>query len=174
MADRISMLPACVLCHILSFLPTKQVVSTSVLSKTWNPLWRSVSTLHFDFQGRMYNCDLDKEKYSRFVQWVNEVILSRDLHQPIQTFCLRHRTLIVLKLNGLVLKSISSAGLPSLKILHLEEVCFLESKYLAELLSGCPVLEDLVAKDMEFDNSYPRSLTDRKFKSLPKGMLRVM
>ncbi|XP_061362332.1 F-box/FBD/LRR-repeat protein At5g56420-like [Gastrolobium bilobum] len=210
MADRISTLPASVLCHILSFLPTKQVVATSVLNKTWNPLWRSVSTLDFHFQ------NLNKEKCSRFVQWVNEVILSRDLHQPIQTFrlwcqcrsfnydpriinmwvnvalqlrvehldlslfsarirpislscaILRHRTLVVLKLNVLGLKSISSIDLPSLKVLHLNKVTFLEGRYLAELLSGCPVLEDLVAKDLYFDKRCPISLSYREFKRLPK------
>ncbi|XP_061362329.1 F-box/FBD/LRR-repeat protein At1g78750-like [Gastrolobium bilobum] len=190
-------MPASVLCHILSFLPTKQVVATSVLSKRWNPLWRSVPTLNFDLD---YN-NKSKKKYYRFLQSLYEVILSRDSNQPIQTFSIkcatshceqsnvnvwvnaalqrnveyldlllsctsninlpsavfRHRTLAVLKLRGLALKATSSIDLPSLKILHLDLVSFSERRYLAELLSECPLLEDLgypvnfVIDDQEMD-----------------------
>ncbi|XP_057442883.1 putative FBD-associated F-box protein At5g56440 [Lotus japonicus] len=80
MADKISILPEAVLCHILSFLPTKQAVATSVLSKTWNSLWRSVLTLDFEYIDYIRS----RENYARFVQSVNAVIHSRDLHQPIQ------------------------------------------------------------------------------------------
>ncbi|TKY66139.1 F-box/FBD/LRR-repeat protein [Spatholobus suberectus] len=90
MADKISALPDAVLSHILSFLPTKIAVATSVLSKRWKPLWRSVPTLNFDDLDDTY--DFDKETYSRFVQLVYAVFLSRDLQQPIQTFHLRCRS----------------------------------------------------------------------------------
>ncbi|KAA3472433.1 F-box/LRR-repeat protein [Gossypium australe] len=46
--DRISYLPKEVLCHILSFLPTKLTVRASILSKNWRYLWGSVSALDFD------------------------------------------------------------------------------------------------------------------------------
>ena len=46
--DRIGTLPDAVLCHILSFMQTKIVVATSVLSKRGRPLWRSVPTVDLD------------------------------------------------------------------------------------------------------------------------------
>ncbi|KAK2437205.1 F-box/LRR-repeat protein [Trifolium repens] len=43
--DRFSDLPDFVLLHILSFLNTKHVVRTCVLSKRWKHLWKRISTL---------------------------------------------------------------------------------------------------------------------------------
>ncbi|KAL4619272.1 hypothetical protein ACB092_06G068200, partial [Castanea dentata] len=46
--DGINRLPYKVLCHILSFLPTKYAVGTSILSTKWKNLWTSVPNLDFD------------------------------------------------------------------------------------------------------------------------------
>ncbi|CAI0413398.1 unnamed protein product [Linum tenue] len=45
--DRLSSLPDPILCHVLSFLDTKSVVQTSVLSQRWRSTWKHISVLNF-------------------------------------------------------------------------------------------------------------------------------
>ncbi|KAG9136950.1 hypothetical protein Leryth_013811 [Lithospermum erythrorhizon] len=45
LVDRISNLPDSVLSYILTFLPTKRVIATSILSKRWRYVWTSVDKL---------------------------------------------------------------------------------------------------------------------------------
>ena len=78
--DRISNLPETLICHILSFLPTKQAVATSVLAKRWIHLWCSVLAINFS------NTELyDLEACFRFSESVYSVLLS---HNSIKSFCL--------------------------------------------------------------------------------------
>ncbi|KAK2441759.1 FBD-associated F-box protein [Trifolium repens] len=81
MMDIISTLPDGVLCHILSFLKTKQAVATSILSKRWKHLWLSVPVLDFS------NTHVaDQEANFRFNDFVYSVLLSRDSTIPIKVF----------------------------------------------------------------------------------------
>jgi len=79
--DRISVLPDSVICHILSFLPTKESAATSILSKRWNPLWHSVLTLDFD--------DQNFTEFATFRHFVYSVIALRNNTETIQSFGLR-------------------------------------------------------------------------------------
>ncbi|KAG4921654.1 hypothetical protein JHK86_050467 [Glycine max] len=204
MADRISSLPDTLLCHILSFLPTIESVATSVLSKRWRPLWRSVPSLHFNDQIYwQYG-----ETYYRFVQLVYTVMLRRDVTRPIERFnlecvsCLcdpsvidtwliatihgkvKHlslllpsdlnlpcciltsTTLVDLKLKGLTLNSrVSSVDLPSLKKLHLRKVHFVEPRLLLQILSACPLLEDLLIRSLHVTNNFS---SDEHLERMPK------
>ncbi|XP_058759415.1 F-box/LRR-repeat protein At4g14096-like [Vicia villosa] len=80
MADVISNLPDAILCHILSFLQTKQSVATSILSKRWNTLWLSVPTLRFQ---QKLTKGITTSKFNDFVY---SVLVSRDVRLPIKTF----------------------------------------------------------------------------------------
>ncbi|XP_058741194.1 FBD-associated F-box protein At5g56370-like [Vicia villosa] len=71
MADILSALPDEVVCHILSFLQTKDAVATSILSKRWNHLWRSVLVLNFP-DTILYHQDA----YFRFTDIICSVLVS--------------------------------------------------------------------------------------------------
>ncbi|CAA7062582.1 unnamed protein product [Microthlaspi erraticum] len=62
--DRISLLPDDFILHILSLLPTKNVLTTSVLSKRWRYLWKLVSKLTY------FDTD-DNTDHGRFVRFVD-------------------------------------------------------------------------------------------------------
>ncbi|GMP74867.1 hypothetical protein CsSME_00032140 [Camellia sinensis var. sinensis] len=67
--DRISTLPDKVLLHILSFVPVKEVVRTKALSKRWEYLCTSLSTLVFE------NFDFEENKIQNFVTFINHTLL---------------------------------------------------------------------------------------------------
>ncbi|XP_031122496.1 putative F-box/LRR-repeat protein At3g18150 [Ipomoea triloba] len=54
--DYISSLPESVIHHILSFLPFRRIVRTSVLSKTWNRFWSNYPNVDLMLNLGMYDC----------------------------------------------------------------------------------------------------------------------
>lgn len=84
MDDRISTLPECILCYILSLMPTKDAVATCILSKHWKHLWRSVPALDFECGDHGYN-HYKKTNFS-FDDSVHAFVHSRHIHLSLQRF----------------------------------------------------------------------------------------
>ncbi|GMI85278.1 hypothetical protein like AT3G59190 [Hibiscus trionum] len=80
--DRINSLPDPILCHILSFLPIKDAVRTSVVSPRWRYLFASMPTL--DFQDCLSNISsrLALENFKNFV----DRILFFPIRQTLECF----------------------------------------------------------------------------------------
>ncbi|XP_029116726.2 F-box/LRR-repeat protein At4g14103-like [Elaeis guineensis] len=72
--DRISELPDAILHHIFSFLPTRQLVEASILSKRWAHLWESTPTLSFSSDD--FDSTMDGRR--RFTNFIDTVLLLRD------------------------------------------------------------------------------------------------
>jgi hypothetical protein len=81
--DLISNLPDEILCHILSFLQTKEADATTVLSKRWKYVWRSATTLRINAQVETL------DSHSAFIHLVNSVLFSRHPVLPIKSFHLQ-------------------------------------------------------------------------------------
>ena len=95
--DRISDLPESLLCHILSFLPTKESVATSILSSRWKLHWTLVPKLDLDSEeisaSELLLDDDDEDEYLReseimFAHVVSSVLAQQECGE-LQTFRLR-------------------------------------------------------------------------------------
>lgn len=94
--DLVSSLPDELLCHIVSFLPTKTAVLTSVLSKRWLNVWKPVTNLDIDDSvflhpeaGKRYREDIQES----FIQFVDSVLSMRG-QSPIKSFSLKCVTVV--------------------------------------------------------------------------------
>lgn len=72
--DRISHLPEEIISKILSFLPTRNVMRTMFLSKSWKSLWILVPRLEFD---DVTHCTSRPHHYGNFRRFVDRSLLSR-------------------------------------------------------------------------------------------------
>ncbi|MED6144436.1 hypothetical protein PIB30_015649 [Stylosanthes scabra] len=160
--DMFSSLTDDILLHILSFLPTRTSIATSVLSRRWRHLWKQVQVLDIEDLSFCFLSVSDDEARKRFVAFVNGV-LSRHKDRrvrklrlsgmvfswkPVEHWIdyaikshLEDLSLVSLILEGtLALHDyLPIVNLPSLKNLKLN----VYSVDLEKILSGCPVLETL-------------------------------
>ncbi|KAK8585546.1 hypothetical protein V6N13_050524 [Hibiscus sabdariffa] len=169
--DHISDLPDPDLCHVLSFLPTKMSVATSVLSKRWINLWTTVPAL-FQLHRISEQFSLDFEHISRVDDehidtWISaaikrnvqELILKLNLCAPygpqfrLHDYVFVCKTLVCLKLFDNVFVDVpANVCLPNLRILQLERVWYENERSFNELLSSCPMLEDSIVERVWEDN----------------------
>lgn len=91
--NRISHLPNRVICHILSFLPTKYVVVTWVLSTKWTNLWALVPNLDFDDElinfVLFWECFYHRHLQICYIVWDNFMLLVKFPHFWLPTNILK-------------------------------------------------------------------------------------
>ncbi|KAJ6417202.1 hypothetical protein OIU84_002999 [Salix udensis] len=78
--DVISELHDDILCYMLSFLPTKRAVATSILSTRWRNLWKSVTILDIydGISGYYKNPSTYKERKMNFVNFMDRLFIHRN------------------------------------------------------------------------------------------------
>jgi len=92
--------------------------------------------------------------------------LQRQLENLIIDFCNSNfpslvpntKTLTFLKLKSVTILRDPDVDLPSLKVLHLESVTFGQRPYLSKILRACPIIHDLVTKDLAVKKLSPTLL----------------
>lgn len=72
--DHLSSLPDCLLHHILSFLDTKTLLLTGILSKRWRALSTSFPILHFIYSDHKFRPKTG-EKLDNFVRFIDQTLL---------------------------------------------------------------------------------------------------
>ncbi|KAK8514914.1 hypothetical protein V6N12_001079 [Hibiscus sabdariffa] len=130
-------LPDSIICHILSFLPTRDAVRTSVLS----PMWRHLFTLSIsklDVNDCLPEPEVSAEGIESFKKFMDRhpanlqssvyLLVAGDTKIGYRRRCMEVPT---------------NVCLPNLRTLRLSSIDFVYGCSLLGLISGCPVLEDL-------------------------------
>ncbi|XP_052882055.1 F-box/LRR-repeat protein At3g59250-like isoform X3 [Gossypium arboreum] len=157
--DGISSFPDHILFHILSFLPIKEAVRTSIISTKWRYLFASISTIKFDGYLMRGLTDRNVDSFKNFVDRLlkfpdQEIDLDlKNLGDTLPALLFTCHSLVTLKLDavGSEIKVPSDVCLGNLKTLQLRNsVLFGDSIH--RLISNCHVLEDLAFIECGFDN----------------------
>ncbi|CAJ2678326.1 unnamed protein product [Trifolium pratense] len=98
--DKLSDLPEDVLLHVLSFLNTKHVVETCVLSTRWKYLWKHIPTLI------LHSSSFSTMKH--FARFLSKILTLRDSSTTLHTLDLVHHGKIESRLLKNVLNYVSS------------------------------------------------------------------
>ncbi|XP_074271586.1 putative FBD-associated F-box protein At5g56700 [Silene latifolia] len=170
-SDRISSLPDVLLGHILSFLPIKGAVSTSILSTRWQYLFTLTSCLSFDDSPCLGYVEQNERieatrshDNSDLKRWLSIALQKgvQELHYEIPDIIhcgpdgfFSCETLLKLKMVGYgynLFEIPLSAWLPKLKILHLDRIMFTDFDSMERLFSSCELLEELTLKACDCDN----------------------
>ncbi|EOA34301.1 hypothetical protein CARUB_v10021819mg [Capsella rubella] len=158
----ISELPDKVLLKILSLLPSKDVVATSVLSKRWLSLWKDVKTFRSSSVESMH-LKLNPFFTNKHIKPLLNMAVARSLRElrvemVCNSFELPKSFYIFSQLKTVILEKVSledvppDVHLPCLKRLHLISVKFSGDESVKTLLSLCPLLQDLVVKRSSLTN----------------------
>ncbi|KAJ4907756.1 putative F-box/FBD/LRR-repeat protein [Raphanus sativus] len=141
-SDTISHLPDDLLFRILSLVPMRTAMSTSLLSKRWNYVRKPE-----DDANARYSDFIDTLLFPNIRSTLLEITIDLNYFSPIRfpSNLNVFKTLLVLKLQGWIALDVvdSHVCFPSLKSLHLTRVKFDDNESLIRILSACPVLEDL-------------------------------
>ncbi|KAF8015169.1 hypothetical protein BT93_H0849 [Corymbia citriodora subsp. variegata] len=161
--DYISLLPDCLIHHIFSFLPTRDVVKTCILSKRWQFVWTTISDLRFSvwsyddpfvntvlmhYKWRKTHSNIDSWIHFAIDHQVEEFFLNLNncgwdiwwedyTWSPLLNHC---SSLIKLCLRGCRFSSSDGISWSSLKSLSIQNV---SDDVLQKILMGSPVLEHL-------------------------------
>ncbi|KAG2311145.1 hypothetical protein Bca4012_025599 [Brassica carinata] len=172
--DMMSKLPDSLLCQILSYLPTKDTIRTSVLSHRWKSVCLLVPSLDLSSSEEensvLYKLKLslqrDKNDQRCVTRWIDFVATPKLKHldvecvlanriflevipQSLYSIC---DTLVYLRLHWLSLGDFESVSLPCLKTMRLEHNVYADDASLESFISSSPVLEDLSIVRMVHDN----------------------
>ncbi|KAL6652714.1 hypothetical protein ACP70R_011639 [Stipagrostis hirtigluma subsp. patula] len=175
--DRLSALPDELLRGVLAFLPSRQAVQTTVLSKRWVELWRSVPAINLDLTDfRDPSLPLPSQKdWERMKEFTTDLLMFHDAEcldacqlKLYPSYCpqsaldwhdVERWIRRFIKYHPMVLKisvirhmhtpfRIPGPSFTCRRLKRLELIgLHLDHSFTERLNSGCPVLEDLVLKN---------------------------
>ncbi|XP_019099776.1 PREDICTED: putative F-box/LRR-repeat protein At3g18150 [Camelina sativa] len=128
--DSISSLHDVLIQQILSFLPTKIAMRTSVLSRRWRHVWPNTPSLSFDFEGF--------SNIRNLADFINET-LARYTARKMMRFHLDSNHVRHCPPHDMNNCSVSWTSLKKLSL----HSCYISEESLATILCGCPILEIL-------------------------------